>query len=99
MKNGDRKKKEKMENLEEFVWKNREKQKKENEEEKEKFSIKIWKIYYKRKSKYYKFIREKKNYAIIKHSVSTNSEKRKKENNPFVNSYSLLYKNKKEYPI
>ena len=41
VKNGDRKKKEKMENLPEFVWKNREKLKKENEEEKEKFSIKI----------------------------------------------------------
>ena len=42
---------------------------------------------------------KKKNNTITKRSFSTNSEKRKKENNPFVNSYSLLYKNKKEYPI
>ena len=41
VKNGDRNKKEKMENFAEFVRKNREKQKKENEKEKEKFSIKI----------------------------------------------------------
>ena len=63
------------------------------------FLLKYEKYIIREKAKYYKFIRQKKNYAIINHSVSTNSEKRKKENNPFVNSYYLLNKNKKEYPI
>ena len=99
VKNGDRKKKEKMENFAEFVRKNREKQKKENEKEKQKFSIKIIdfeKDIIREKANNINLTEKKKNHTITKRSFSTNSEKRKKENNPFVNSYSLLYKNKKE---
>lgn len=102
VKNENKKKKEKMENFAEFVRKNREKEKKENEKEKEKFSIKIIdfeKEIIREKVNNINLSEKKNNYPKTKRSFSTNSENRKKENNPYLNNYSLLYKNKNESPI
>ena len=43
---------------------------------------------------------ERKNYHRGKRSISMNSDNSNKDNTPYINTYSIIYKNKKElYPI
>ena len=102
LQNIDKNKKEKLINFTEIVKKNREKEKKEKDIQKEKFTIKIKDLEKDiTKEKMNKNnLTERKNYHRGKRSISMNSDNSNKDNTPYINTYSIIYKNKKElYPI
>ena len=102
LQNIDKNKKEKLINFTEIVKKNREKEKKEKDIQKKRFSIKIKDLEKDiTKEKMNKNnLTERKNYHRGKRSISMNSDNSNKDNTPYINTYSIIYKNKKElYPI
>ena len=102
LQNIDKNKKEKLINFTEIVKKNREKEKKEKDIQKKRFSIKIKDLEKDiTKEKMNKNnLTERKNYHRGKRSISMNSDNSNKYNTPYINTYSIIYKNKKElYPI
>ena len=102
LQNIDKNKKEKLINFSEIVKKNREKEKKEKDIQKKRFSIKIKDLEKDiTKEKMNKNnLTERKNYHRGKRSISMNSDNSNKDNTPYINTYSIIYKNKKElYPI
>ena len=102
LQNIDKNKKEKLINFTEIVKKNREKEKKEKDIQKKRFSIKIKDLEKDiTKEKMNKNnLTERKNYHRGKRSISMNSDNSIKDNTPYINTYSIIYKNKKElYPI
>ena len=102
LQNIDKNKKEKLINFTEIVKKNREKEKKEKDIQKKRFSIKIKDLEKDiTKEKMNKNnLTDRKNYHRGKRSISMNSDNSNKDNTPYINTYSIIYKNKKElYPI